>query len=267
MINKLHLGDARSILDGMPDNTVDLTVTSPPYDDIRSYNGADWNFTTFQAIASRLVRVTKPGGVIMWNVSDATIDGSETGTSFRQALHFMDECGLKLHDTMLYQNPTGAYPCGYKSTRYTDAFEYVFIFVKGKIKTANLIKDKPNVAVGTGRYGWRREGDDELLQKTGKKFKVGEMGYRTNIWRMGNNYPPDNELTRVHPARMPIRLAEGHIRTWSNEGDVVLDPFAGIGTTLRAAIALNRQWIGIEINERYYKIAKQIVDNEMEWRL
>ena len=123
---------------------VDLTVTSCPYDNLRSYhNSSTWNFDIFKEIAQLLYDVTTDGGIVVWVVGDATINGSETGTSFRQALYFM-ECGFKLHDTMLFEKNSSSFPAKRTGNRYTQIFEYMFVFSKGKPKTAHLICDKEN---------------------------------------------------------------------------------------------------------------------------
>lgn len=101
--NYITLGDCVELMKEIPDDFIDLTVTSPPYDNLRDYNNEmTWNFEKFKEVAKELFRITKPGGVVVWVVGDATIKGSETGTSFRQALFFKD-CGFNLHDTMIYK--------------------------------------------------------------------------------------------------------------------------------------------------------------------
>ena len=100
---KLIQGDCLEKMQDIQDSSIDLTVTSPPYDNLRSYNGnnALWGEHVWKAAIKDLYRVTKDGGVVVWVVGDATIKGSETGTSFKQALWAM-ECGFRLHDTMIY---------------------------------------------------------------------------------------------------------------------------------------------------------------------
>ena len=240
-------------LDGMKtldDCCIDLTVTSPPYDNLRDYNGYsfDWRETI-----KELYRVTKDGGVVVWVVADQTVNGSETGTSFRQAL-FATECGFNLHDTMIWNK--GCFSCvGAIHTRYAHVFEYMFVFSKGKPKAFNPLKDKPNISVGKTKRGKKRNADGSMkaMSNIGKPY--GEYGIRYNIWEM----PPvvSNTERTGHPAQFPVRLASDHIKSWSDEGDTVLDPFLGSGTTRIAAYDLNRQFIGYEISEEYFRLQEE----------
>ena len=254
--NKIILGDSQAGLKLLPNDYVDLTVTSPPYDDLRSYNHVIWNFDIFKNIVTELYRVTKKGGVIVWIVNDSVSNGSESGTSFRQALHFMD-AGFKLHDTMIFEKNTSSFPARRNGNRYTQIFEYMFVFTKGKIKCANLICDKENRWKGYTNFGknTNRQADDSL--KKVKDIKpVPDYSPRTNIWKYQVNYgysTKDKEAHK-HPAIFPENLAKDHILTWSNENDVVLDPFSGSGTTLKMANQLNRKFVGIEINETYTEL-------------
>ena len=231
----------------MDDGMVDLTVTSPPYDDLRDYNGFSF---PFQDIANQLFRVTNRGGVLVWIVNDGTINGSETGTSFRQALYFM-EIGFNLHDTMIWKKESCAFP---ESTRYYPNFEYMFVFSKGAPKTTNLIADRKNKWGGTAVQGTFRERDGSLhgRSSTWKEVVCKDYGVRFNVWEITTE---KNNKTG-HPAVFPLRLAADHIRTWSNEGDLVYDCFLGSGTTVLAAEQLNRHYIGSEISKEYYDIAQ-----------
>jgi len=234
--NVCYQGDCLEVMKTMEDGCIDLTVTSPPYDNLRTYNGYTFDF---EGIARELYRVTKQGGVVVWVVGDATIKGSETGTSFKQALYFK-EIGFNLHDTMIYEKNSASYPAHKKSSRYTQIFEYMFVFCKGKIKTHNLICDKKNKWAGYKDF-------------SGKiKNPVPNFSPRNNIWKYTTSF---NDKTD-HPAVFPEKLAEDHILSWSNEGDIILDPMAGSGTTLKMAKKNNRNYIGIEISEEYCKIAE-----------
>jgi len=247
------LGDCLEHMKEIPDGSVDLTVTSPPYDNLRTYNNSlDWGEHVWKPVLQELFRVTKRGGVVVWIVSDATIKGSETGTSFRQAL-YAKEIGFNLHDTMIWEKSTFS-AVGALKTRYAPVFEYMFILVKGKLKTFNPIKDKPNKHFGVKHHGTYRKGDGTTKEVVGKsKGKiVAEYGQRHNVWQVNE----EKVLNKLHPAVFPEQLANDHITSWSNENDVVFDPFMGSGTTGKMAILNNRKFIGIEKDEKYFKIAQ-----------
>ena len=232
--------DGMKLLDG---ESVDLTVTSPPYDNLRTYNGFTWDF---ENVAKELYRVTKQGGVVVWIVADATIKGSETGTSFRQALYFMD-CGFNLHDTMIWEK-TGSGALG-STLCYAQNFEYMFVFSKGKPKSLNLIKDRENVVKsGTVKVNSAIKADKSQGFRTIEREPFGK---RNNIWRF------DTQKNSEHPAPFPEQLANDHIISWSNEGDTILDPFMGSGTTAKMALLNNRNYIGFELSEEYCKIAEE----------
>lgn len=244
-LNKIHNMDCSEGMRHIFDNSIDLTITSPPYDNMRKYNGYEWDFET---IAKELYRITKQGGVVVWVVGDATIKGSETGTSFRQAL-YLKECGFNLHDTMIWQK-TGMLPT---QDRYYNVFEYMFIFSKGKPKTMNFICDHKTTA------GGRVQKKDACINKGTQKDGVGtfvrkEYSRRPNIWKIPIG---KNKETKGHPAPFPEQLANDHIITWSNEGDIVLDCFMGSGTTAKMAKLNNRNYIGFEISKEYCDIAEQ----------
>ena len=259
--NKIINGDSDKILASMPPNCVDLTVTSPPYDDIRDYNGYNFNETVLHNIIKELYRVTKSGGVVVWVVGDSTINGSESGTSFRQALKFM-EVGFKLHDTMIYEKNTSSFPARQNGNRYTHIFEYMFVFCKDKIKTAHLISDKPNKWAGHTNWGKNtnrlKSGE---LQETSDIKPVPDFSPRNNIWKynVGKGFNSKDKESHEHPAIFPEQLAEDHILSWSNEDDVILDPFSGSGTTCKMAKKNNRKFIGIDISEDYCKLAEKII--------
>ena len=249
-LNKIICGDCLEVMKDIPSESVDLTVTSPPYDNLRTYNGYSFNF---EGIAKELYRVTKNGGVIVWIVGDATIKGSETGTSFKQALYFK-EIGFNIHDTMIW-NKGGFSAVGALKTRYAPVFEYMFIFTKGKLKTFNPLKDKPNKCAGMVLNGTIRNKDGSIKDMCGKGKKVlGDFGQRFNIWEQ----PAQRQQGKdKHPAPFPEKLINDHIVSWSNEGDTILDPMCGSGTTLKMAKINNRKFIGIEISSEYIKIAEQ----------
>lgn len=231
---------------------VDLTVTSPPYDNLRTYNGTcDWNFDIFKHVAHCLYEITKEGGVVVWVVSDATIKGSETGTSFRQALYFK-EIGFNLYDTMIWQKPSPQAPT---EGRYYDVFEYMFIFSKGKPKSLNLLKDRKNISAGMVSNKETRSCKEDRKKKDGKRI-VAEYSRRFNVWNISRG-----KSNTSHPAVFPEQLANDHIISWSNEGDLVLDCFMGSGTTGKMAVLNNRKFIGIEKVQEYFEISnKRIKD-------
>ncbi|HEY8355172.1 MAG TPA: site-specific DNA-methyltransferase [Methylophilaceae bacterium] len=248
----LYHGDCLEVMAGLSDGSVDLTVTSPPYDNLRTYNGTlnDWTLEKWQAIIRELFRVTKQGGVVVWIVADATINGSETGTSFRQALHAMD-CGFRLHDTMIW-NKGGFSAVGALQTRYAPVFEYMFVWSKGKPKAFNPLKDRLNKQPGKALTGTIRNADGSLKPMSNQGKKRGTHGQRFNVWDMPAEMSSKN---RLHPAPFPEALARDHILSWSNPGDVVLDPFLGSGTTGKMALLEGRRFIGIEREPKYFDIA------------
>tara|TARA_R100000700_G_C3152463_1_gene130744 strand:- start:25 stop:792 length:768 start_codon:yes stop_codon:yes gene_type:complete len=245
MINKIYNEDCLKTMESMNDEYVDLILTSPPYDNLRDYKGYDFNFDD---ISKELFRVLKKDGVMVWVVGDATIKGSETATSFKQVLRFMD-IGFKLHDTMIYEKNSSSFPARKKDNRYTQIFEYMFIFCKGKFK-ANLICDKRNKDAG-------------VIHKKPKDnahngyFQVAEFSPRTNIWKFNTS----KDSRTKHPAVFPQELAEDHIKTWTNKGDLVYDPFMGSGTTAQMCILNKRNYIGSEIAEEYCQMADKRLDN------
>lgn len=245
-INKNYNESNLDTMARMPNNFIDLTVTSPPYDNLRTYNGYCFDF---EKVAKELFRVTKQGGVVVWVVGDATIKGSESGMSFKQALYFI-ECGFNLHDTMIYEKNSSAFPASRTGNRYTQIFEYMFVFSKGKPK-CNLIIDKPNKWAGFTNWGnntqYNKEGE---LVKTNNIKPIQEFSPRNNIWRYVVGF---NDKTG-HPAVFPEQLASDHILSWSNEGDLVYDPFMGSGTTAKMALKNKRNWIGSEISKEYCEI-------------
>ena len=247
-MNDLICGNNIDILKGFENNCIDLTVTSPPYDGLRNYNGYSFDF---EGIVKQLYRVTKDGGVIVWVVNDSTRDGSESGTSFKQALYFMEK-GFKLHDTMIWYKHSP--PLTHK--RYEQHFEYMFILVKGKINTFNpIMVDKLYEDKRTHKMV-RREKDGSYDIGFAKQNKTKIDG---NVWKIptGGGHNTKDKIAYKHPAIFPEKLAHDHIKSWSNEGDVVLDPFVGSGTTCKMAKQLNRNYIGIDVSKEYIDIAEE----------
>ena len=249
---KLITGDNVEALRQFPSDFIDLTVTSPPYDNLRTYNGFTWDF---EALAKELYRVTKPGGVVVWVVGDATVKGSETGTSFRQALYFKDVCGFNLHDTMIYkkQNYTPL-----THNRYEQEWEYMFVFSKGKPKTFNPIKIPCKYAgqLTWGKPNMYKDNSGELTRV--EQTVINDTKIKGNIFEYLVGSTQTGKIK--HPAMFPEALANDHIISWSNEGDVVLDPFMGSGTTGKMALLNNRKFIGVELSPEYVEIAKKRID-------
>ena len=243
-INKVICDDCLVAMKDIPDKSIDMVLTSPPYDNLRTYNGYTFDF---EGIAKELFRIVKDGGVVVWVVGDATIKGSETGTSFKQALYFK-EIGFNLHDTMIYDKGYAPNP---SNVRYNQSFEFMFIFVKGKILKFNPIKEG-RTTVGN------RISTIRLKDGTTKKEERLLNSDRTkrNIWHIDNGFmrSSKDKISFEHPAIFPEKLAEDHILSWSNEGDTILDPMAGSGTTLKMAKKNNRKYIGIEISPEYIDI-------------
>lgn len=235
MFNKIHNEDCLATMSRMASGVVDLVLTSPPYDNLRKYEGYSFDF---EKVAQELYRVVKNDGVVVWVVGDATHKGSESGTSFRQALYFM-ELGFKLHDTMIYEKNSPAYPARADSNRYTQIFEYMFIFAKGEVP-CQLICDKPN------KWAGHKDFSGKL------KNPVPDFSPRNNIWKYTTSF---NGVK--HPAPFPEALAHDHIISWSKEKDVVYDPFMGSGTTAKMAMLANRIFVGSEISPTYCEIANE----------
>ena len=237
--NKIYNIDCIKGMKNIKNNSIDMVITSPPYDDLKKYNGYNFDFET---TAKELYRIIKYGGVVVWIVGDQTVNGSESGTSFKQALYFK-EIGFNLHDTMIYQKNSSTFPAQVNSNRYTQIFEYMFVFSKGK-PIASLICDKENIWAGHKDFGGKL------------KKEVPVKSPRTNIWKYTTSF---NEKTN-HPAVFPEQLVNDHIISWSNEKDLILDPFMGSGTTAKMCLLLNRDFIGFEISKEYCSIADKRID-------
>lgn len=252
--NNIYCGASEKMLAALPDGCIDLTVTSPPYDNLRDYNGftLDWH-----EIIRQLYRVTKPGGVVVWVVADATINGSETGTSFNQALWAM-ECGFNLHDTMIYQ--TDKPPMN--DNRYQACFEYMFIWSKGKPATFNPIMEKSIYAGQNRKSKSYRQANGELAPGWDNKNGITkETKIKTSIWKIKSGYSKTtlDDFAYNHPGQFPEALARDHILSWSNPGDLVLDPFVGSGTTPKMAYQNGRHYLGFDISEEYCQLSRKRV--------
>ena len=257
-INKIYNENCLVTMGNMPDNFIDLTITSPPYDNLRDYYGFTFDFMD---VAKELYRVTKQGGVVVWVVGDATIKGSETGTSFKQALYFKD-IGFNLHDTMIWEKIN---PIPLTHNRYEQSFEFMFVLSKRKPNTFNPIIEK---CITSGSYTNRRNTGRVKESATRNRDEITltkDTKFRRNIWRyvLGSK----KGETGKHPAPFPLQLATDHIKSWSNEGDLVLDCFAGSGTTGVACQNLNRNYILIEKEPKYYEIILKRLSQPIQGRI
>lgn len=261
-LNTLYNEDCLITMSRMSGESVDLVVTSPPYDDLRTYNkhikGNRTEFNgysfPFESIAKELYRIIKPGGVVVWVVGDATNNGSETGTSFRQAL-FFKECGFDLYDTMIYQKTGTPFP---QKDRYNQTFEYMFVFSKGKPKTFNPIMKK-NATAGAVRHSRKfRNADGEMVAGFNGK-PINEYGIENNIWliKNGMNKSTKDLVAFEHPAIFPEELALKHVISWTKKGELVYDPFMGSGTTAKVAIQMERNWVGSELDSNYCDVCNR----------
>jgi site-specific DNA-methyltransferase (adenine-specific) len=260
IINQIVCGNCIDVMQEMPSECIDLTITSPPYGNTRSYKGMVSEFK-FKSIADLLYKITKPGGVVVWVVNDETINGSETGMSFEQALYFK-AIGFNIHDTMIYEKNACRFP---ESNRYYPVFEYMFVFSKGKPKTYNLIQDRANKCCGEkiARKNSIRTKHGSFVENSAYKLererKIKPVGIRFNVWsyNIGSNNTTKDKIALKHPAVFPEQLAEDHIISWSNPGDIVFDPMMGSGTVLKMARKNQRNYFGIDVVPEYVEITKQ----------
>ena len=252
--NSINCGDSVQVMrNNIPDESIDMVITSPPYDNLRDYKGYDFDY---KSMLNEIYRVLKQGGVCVWVVGDSVVNGSETGTSFKHALYGLD-IGFKLHDTMIYKKNSYPFP---DQTRYYQVFEYMFVFSKGRPKTANILKQKTK---------WKKK-DDEISTFRGRDGNTYEMKYnkgldlrnKDNVWVIDTGYMRSTSdiLAYQHPAIFPEQLAKDHILTWSNKGDIVLDPMCGSGTSCKMAKETGRKFIGIDIGKEYCDIAKERIN-------
>lgn len=264
LIDRIFLGDCVEGMRRLTDACIPLTVTSPPYDGLRSFGGHALDFESFKRVADELYRVTMPGGIVIWVVADAIVAGSETGTSARQKLYFK-QIGFKIHHTMVMDKAGSRWPC---KVRYGDSLEYAFILAKGKPRTINLLRDKPNRRAGEVQDFNRRE-QDGRLRPAGRSRPIAAWGHRRAIWKyaVGSGLTTTDRYAYDHPALMPEKMAEDHIQSWSKPGDLVFDPMAGAGTTCKMALLNHRRYLGFEINPHYHALAeRRMRDAHAEYR-
>lgn len=245
-LDQIICGDNCEVMRTLPSESIDLVVTSPPYDDLRTYGGHSWDF---YGVAWNLKRLLKPGGVIVWVVADQTKNGSETGTSMRQALHFQS-IGLNIHDTMIYKR------CSAPLThnRYEQEWEYAFVLSNGRPQAWNPITRPRRWPDSRKVKQCRRNSDDSRDMGFAGQSENVLVG---NVWDFGVASTGQDKIAHQHPAIFPEALARDHILSWSNAGDVVLDPFSGSGTTAKMARETGRRFIGIEVNPEYVEISRK----------
>ena len=253
-INKVITGNNVEVLRNFPDECIDMVLTSPPYDNLRDYKGYVFDF---ERLAKELYRVLRTGGVVVWVVNDSVINGSESGVSFKQAL-FFKEIGFNLHDTMIYQKDGSPFP---DKTRYLPIFEYMFVLSKGSPKTVNQIMERTKGYKSISQTQRQKDGT-----MTKMKYRIGlDERPRYNIWQYNCGFmkTTTDKDAYQHPAMFPEKLAQDHIYSWSNEGDIILDPFNGSGTTTKMAKILGRNFIGIDVSEEYNEIARKRLSQDL----
>ncbi len=262
MIDQIHCRDAVAGMRELTHDFIPLTVTSPPYDDLRGYGGHRFDQRAFEAVADELWRVTMPGGVVVWVVADQ-IDGGYSGTSFRQALHFQ-EAGFRIHDILIMARSGGRW-CG--GNRY-GIVEFAFVFSKGRPRSVHLIRDRDNKHAGLLRRFKARMLDGRLRYAPRAK-PVAVKGVRGPVWEChaGFQKTTRDRYAYVHPALMPEDMARDLIVSWSRPGDLVFDPMAGAATTCKMALLNHRHYLGFEVHEPYYRLAvRRMQDAQHEYR-
>jgi DNA modification methylase len=250
-INQIIEGNCVDVMKQLDNDCIDLSITSPPYDDLRNYKGYVF---PFEDIAKEIFRVTKPGGVLVWVVADATIHATETGTSFKQAL-FFKEIGFNLHDTMIFRklNPI---PQIYRK-RYTNEFEYMFVLSKGVVNTHHpIMVDCMHARLELNGTTYKNYSKNEQVREK-KANPVKDKKIKGNIWEYVVGKKLEDQEAKGHPAPFPCQLVRDHIQSWTNPNDLVFDPMSGSGTTARVAYEMGRQFIGIDISAEYCQMARQ----------
>ena len=252
-VNRIYNENCLETMKDMP--AVDLVVTSPPYGNLRTYNGYSF---PFEDIAKGLTNVLAEGGVIAWVVGYETIKGSRSLDPLKQAIYFQEECGLLFHDHLIYEKSSFSFP---DQTRYYNVWENIFLFSKGKPKTFNPIEDRDVKYTQSRGKATQRQREGELKDTGRGIIKYNKVSRRFNIWRYSTGYGNStrDKVAYDHPAIFPEKLAEDIIKSWTNEGDLVYDPMSGSGTTAKCAKKLKRNWIASEISEEYCKIIEERV--------
>lgn len=247
-LNDIHCIDCIEGMKKLQNNYIDLVVTSPPYDNLRNYNGYEFHF---EKIAKGLFRILKDGGIVVWIVGDKIKNGNKSLTSFKQALYFQ-KIGFNVHDVMIYRKKNTPFM---RSNAYTNCYEFMFIFSKGKPKTHNLLKTK-TVRSGREKLAVNKKADGVNKKEWGVLKKEKTL---TNIWdyAVGLHGSTSDKIAFKHTAIFPEKLAKDHILSWTNENDLVFDPMCGSGTTCKMAKLHNRRFIGMDISKEYCELAKE----------
>lgn len=249
--DEILVGDAVETLSELEDESIHLTVFSPPYDDIRDYN-KKWNLD-YEALGSELNRVTVDGGVCAVVIGDGTKNFAKSLTTFRWAINWCDNCDWKLFECCIYKRHGN--PGAWWTKRFRVDHEYILIFFKGK---KPRFFNKEPLKVDSIHAGKRFSGTDRLTNGGFKRIEpkpVNKRKCRGTIWNYSTSNTEGNKIKLKHPATYPDQLASDLIKCFSDKGDIVLDPMSGSGTTCVMANKLNRRYLGIEINPEYRDIA------------
>lgn len=256
-INTILHGDSAEVMQSFPDKCIPLTVTSPPYAKMRLYGGHDYTWETFKSVATQLVRITMEGGVICWVVRNQIVKERENLQAEKEKLFFADDLGLWPHQTIIGAPKGVPLP---QSRRYASNFDYVYVFSKGHPRIVNIIRDRRNSRFGdlkSNRLIRESNGSERLA--CGGEYAIAKWGFRSNLWSYstGGNHTATDRISAKHPARMGEPLAEDLIISFSKPGDLVFDPFAGAGTSLKMALLNQRQWLGVEIFDEYVELIEK----------
>ena len=264
IIDRIIYGDCEEVLQGFPDNSVDLIFTSPPYADqrngtyggIKPENYIDW----FLPKSKQFLRVLKPTGTFVLNIKERVVDG-ERHTYVIELILKMREQGWLWTEEFIWHKKN-SYP-GKWPNRFRDNWERLIQF--NKQKKFDMYQEAVMVPVG----GWAKERLANIsdTDRTRDESKVGSgFGKKILNWVGRNKVYPTNVIhtatecsNRNHSATFPEDLPAWFIKLFTKEGDVVMDPFIGSGTTAVAAIKLNREYIGIDNNIGYIELARKRV--------
>ncbi len=258
-LNKIICGDCVEVLKSIPDNSIDLVVTSPPYDGIRKYNGFSFNL---HSTGKELFRVLKDGGIIAMVIQDQTKNFGKSLTSFKTIIDWCENVGFKLFETIIYKKH-GAEGAWW-TKRFRVDHEYIPIFLKGE-RPAYFNKEPLKIP---SKHGGKTMTGCATRLTNGKTLKskrvfINPMKCRGTLW----DYTTCGDGTRLkhqHPATFPDKIPVDFIRCFCPKNGIVLDPFIGSGTTALAAIQLNRNYIGIDISKEYCELAKKRIREEIE---